>query len=172
MFCSLSYPPCNANAPFYIVICGLSGCTTYFHISYKTIWFSEESSWTQNVCFDFVYNFWLKDYYSKKNWARLDHKCTHVFIWSTRYSSHMLTRFGFFRLIFENKQTSNFIKILTEGAELFHADRQDSHDEANSRFRQFCESAEQRRANYIHDNANGIWKRTDSKRSAAVYNIP
>ena len=35
-----------------------------------------------------------------------------------------------------------FVKILTVGAELFHADGQTAgHDEANSRFSQFCEGA-------------------------------
>jgi hypothetical protein len=48
----------------------------------------------------------------------------------------------FSRQIFEKTQTSSFIKILAMGAELFHADKQtDGHDEANSRFLQFCESA-------------------------------
>jgi len=28
--CSLSYPTCNAHAPFYIVICGLSDSTNFF----------------------------------------------------------------------------------------------------------------------------------------------
>jgi hypothetical protein len=28
--CSLSYPACKAHAPYYIVICGLSGCTKIF----------------------------------------------------------------------------------------------------------------------------------------------
>jgi len=37
---------------------------------------------------------------------------------------------------------SNFMKIRTLGAEIFHADRQtDRYDEANNRFSQFCESA-------------------------------
>jgi hypothetical protein len=36
----------------------------------------------------------------------------------------------------KNNQISNFIKISPVGAELFHAD---GHDEANSRFSQFCE---------------------------------
>ena len=30
--CSLSYPACNAHAPYYIVICDLSGCTIFFRI--------------------------------------------------------------------------------------------------------------------------------------------
>ena len=47
------------------------------------------------------------------------------------------------RQIFEEKaQISSFIKIRPVGAELFHADgRRDKHDEANSRFSQFCERA-------------------------------
>ena len=30
--CSLSYPTCKAHAPYYIVICDLSGSTIFFHI--------------------------------------------------------------------------------------------------------------------------------------------
>ena len=48
--------------------------------------------------------------------------------------------------IFLNIQISNFTKIRPVGAELFHAEshsdtRMDRHDEANSRFSQFCERA-------------------------------
>jgi hypothetical protein len=38
-------------------------------------------------------------------------------------------------------QISNFMKIRPVGAELFHAEKTDRHDEANSLFLQFCESA-------------------------------
>jgi hypothetical protein len=46
----------------------------------------------------------------------------------------------------KNTQISTFMKIRPVGAELFHADRRtdgrtDRHDEANSRFPQFCERA-------------------------------
>jgi hypothetical protein len=46
----------------------------------------------------------------------------------------------------KNNKISNFIEIRSVGAELFHADRRrsgqrDRHDEANSRFLQFRESA-------------------------------
>ena len=40
----------------------------------------------------------------------------------------------------KNTQNSNFMKIRPVGAEFFHADRRtDWHDEASSRFPQFCE---------------------------------
>ena len=43
---------------------------------------------------------------------------------------------------FRNPQIPNFVKTLTEGAELFHADRQtDRQDHFNGRFSQFCERA-------------------------------
>jgi len=32
VFCSLGYPACNAHAPCHTVICGLYGCTIFFHI--------------------------------------------------------------------------------------------------------------------------------------------
>ena len=37
--CSLSYPVCNAHAPYYTVICTLSGSTTFFHIISHTAQF-------------------------------------------------------------------------------------------------------------------------------------
>jgi hypothetical protein len=33
--CRLIYPACKAHAPYYIVICGVSGCTKFFRISHK-----------------------------------------------------------------------------------------------------------------------------------------
>jgi hypothetical protein len=48
----------------------------------------------------------------------------------------------FSRQIFEKADTSCLIKIRPMRAELFHAGGQkDRHDEANSRFSQFCERA-------------------------------
>jgi len=48
----------------------------------------------------------------------------------------------FSRQIFKKILISNFTKIRPAGAELLHADGQtDKHDEANSRFSQFCERA-------------------------------
>jgi len=62
-------------------------------------------------------------------------------MYSTFYSCQILMELNFLNRFSENPQISNFMKIRTLGAELFHADgRTDRHDEANSRFSQLCES--------------------------------
>ena len=35
--CNVSYPACKAHAPYYVVICGLSGSTIFSHIINDTI---------------------------------------------------------------------------------------------------------------------------------------
>jgi hypothetical protein len=60
--------------------------------------------------------------HSKKEWARYCHKCTQVFVKSTRYSRQILTKHAFFRTFSRNTQISNNTKIRPVGAELFHTD--------------------------------------------------
>jgi hypothetical protein len=61
---------------------------------------------------------------------------------STRYSWPKLMKLEFSPVFPQNKKTSHFINVLPVGAELFHEDRRtDRHDEAKSRFSQFCERA-------------------------------
>jgi hypothetical protein len=56
---------------------------------------------------------------------------------STRYSRQILSKLEFSGQIFEKYSQVRFLEI-----ELFHADgRTDRHDEASSRFSQFCEKA-------------------------------
>jgi len=58
--CSLSYPACNAHAPYYIFILGLSDSwRTFLHYLIKNTIFRKNDR-IQNVCFDSLYNisFW------------------------------------------------------------------------------------------------------------------
>ena len=57
VFCH-SFPICNG--PFYDVICGLSGCTVFFHVISNSTISIQVLLNTQFVCFDSVYNFYLK----------------------------------------------------------------------------------------------------------------
>ena len=56
-FCSLCYPAWKAHAPYYMIICVLSGFTELFHIISQTARFSEKSYWIYKVYFGFLYNF-------------------------------------------------------------------------------------------------------------------
>ena len=64
--------------------------------------------------------------HSKKNSARLSHKCTSVLVKSIRYYCEILMKFEFLDRFSRKKnlQISNFMKIRPVGAELFHVDRQ------------------------------------------------
>ena len=74
--------------------------------------------------FEFLYNFVSNIFYSKKNWARYDQKCTLVFTWSILYSCPVSMNLEFFRQIFEKKfRLWIFKKMPPVEDEVFHADR-------------------------------------------------
>jgi hypothetical protein len=60
--CGLTYPACNAHAPNYIVISGLSRCSTFLHIIPLTVRLFEGGGDVieHKMCFEFLYNFCLK----------------------------------------------------------------------------------------------------------------
>jgi hypothetical protein len=71
-------------------------------------------------------------------------KCLLVFVESTRFSCHVLMKVEYYRQILQKyTYVSNFMKIPPVGAK--YSMRTDGqiyiHDEANSRFSQFCDSA-------------------------------
>lgn len=51
--CTLSYPASKARAPYYIVICDLSGCTIFFCINSKRAQLLEKKVTECKICFDF-----------------------------------------------------------------------------------------------------------------------
>ena len=74
--CGLDYPTSNGNMLCYIVICGLSGSTTFFHIISQTAWVLGEKIWTKNK---FWFSLQLPSWnisHSKKNSVRYYNKCT------------------------------------------------------------------------------------------------
>ena len=95
--CSLSYPACEARAPYYVAICGLSDCTTSFHITSKT--FGEKLLNIKRVFF--LYNCVWKISHYGKNLERYCHKFKSVFVWSARYFCQILMKLQFSRHIFE-----------------------------------------------------------------------
>ena len=139
--CSLSYSTFQSHAPHYIVICGLTGRTISFCSSSYMAQFKEKSYWTQNACFDFLYNFCVTHFSFREELNE---------IWSQMYIYRsackvavILVRFEWKLEVLEsfekNIAISNFMKIHPVADELFRADgRMDIHDEADSRFPQFC----------------------------------
>ena len=107
--CSLRYPACNAHTSYFHLAC--PALLQYFStISHKRRDFRKKSYWTQNVYFDFLYNFCLK------KWARYDQNCILVFVWIVRFEWNLNFRDRFSR----NRRISNFMKIRQVEAELFY----------------------------------------------------
>jgi hypothetical protein len=115
--CSLRYSVCNAHALYFIVIYVLPRCTTVSHIISWTAPFSKKSCGTQNLYFDFLYNFCLKHFFILRRNERDMIKNIY------RYSCEapvILVRFWwnltFIVRISKNTQTSNFIKNMFNGS--------------------------------------------------------
>jgi hypothetical protein len=61
--CNLSDPKCNAHAPYYIVICGLPGCTVFYLLCIiNGMIFGKKYYRSQNLYLDFVYNICLENF--------------------------------------------------------------------------------------------------------------
>jgi len=77
--CSLTYPAHNMHALYHIVICGLSGSTTIFHIiSYMAQFLAKEVTEHKLCALIFSTTFvWYISHSKNSEWHY--HKCTEVF---------------------------------------------------------------------------------------------
>jgi len=130
----------------HIVICVMSRSTIFFHISHEQHNFrGEKSSWTKNVLF-FYKTFVWNNSHSTKKLASYDKNniCSSVVMQCTLNSCQILMKLEFSRQIFE-KSNIKFHENPSSGSRVVPCGRLDGqtnrHDEADSRFSQFCERA-------------------------------
>jgi hypothetical protein len=134
--CSISFPADNAHAQ-YIVTCGQSGSTIFFHIISQTARFSKKKNGTQNVYFDFLYNFFLKLFHSNNKldelWSKL---CISLHVMYPLFLSDYNETWIFPTHLPKNTHVSNFMKILPveSSCSMRINGRTDRRDKANSRF--------------------------------------
>ena len=135
--CSLANPTSNAHAPYCIVICGLSGSTTCLHITSQTAQFSERSKWTFNLCFGFLYNFYVKHFSFLKFSQILSQ------MWKSLQVKYQLFFSDLIKLTFLDSFQKKILHIKfyqnpPSGCRVVPCGCTDRHDEANNHFSQFC----------------------------------
>jgi len=122
--CSRRYPECKAHA-FHIVISGLPGSTTFYHITSLMTRFSEKKFTEHKSMLYFLYSFCLKHFSLQEELSEILLKCTSVFMYSTRYSCQILMKLACcWRIFFLNIQLSNLMKTNPVEPELLRADGQ------------------------------------------------
>jgi len=119
--CSLRYPACNAHVPY----CQLWPDWLYNIFStssHKRHDFQKKGYSTQNVCFDFLYNFFSETFLVLRRNERDMIIYILVFIQNTLCSCPILMKIACSRQIFEKSSNTVFHENPSSGAELFHVD--------------------------------------------------
>jgi high-affinity nickel permease len=88
-FFSLGYSVCIAHMVCY-QLWSVSQHSIFPNYLINDKIFTKKNSWTQNVCFEFLYNFALNNFHSTKNWAIYDKNV----YWSARTVSVILLSFN------------------------------------------------------------------------------
>jgi len=113
--CSLSYPTCNALAPYYIVMSPVRLHRVFQHYLTNGVIFGEKKVFEHQVCvLNFCITFVWNISKSRKNWARYDQKCILISIWNTRYSCSILMKHKF--KIFRKSLYTKFHAYLFTGS--------------------------------------------------------
>jgi hypothetical protein len=116
---SLTYPVCNAHAP-YCHLGPLWLLHIFLHCLIKgTIFVKNVTEHKMCVSLSLTTFIWNISHY-KKNLATY-YEYVNIVMWNTRCSCRILMKLEFSRQIFENSWNSNLFKILILGAGLFHA---------------------------------------------------
>jgi hypothetical protein len=127
-------------ATFWFLAQYLKHCATAFPhiILYSPNFRRKKKVNTKCVLFSISFVWNISDY--KKIWTKYYHKCTNVFMWSSRYACQILIKLEFsWQILKKIIQLSDFMKILPVRDEMFHAERRtdgrtDKHDKASSIF--------------------------------------
>jgi hypothetical protein len=94
------------------------------------------------MCLDFLYNFCLKHFLFQEELSEIWLKM--YIVLRVKYPLLLSWNMNSLDRFLKNTQMLNFMKIRPVGSDLLHVDgrtdrQTDRHDEANSRFSQFCE---------------------------------
>ena len=139
--CRLSYPVCNAHAPYcHLLPVRLYNTFQHYLMNGTIFWRARGVVIEQKMRVSiFSATFVRNISHSKNNWARYDQKCILVFMLNTSHSCQILMARVSSREIFEKYSNTKFHENPPSGSRLVRCGRTDRHDEANSRFSQFRE---------------------------------
>jgi hypothetical protein len=137
--CSLKYPACNAHAPY----CHLWSTMLYNifpHYLIKTRFSKKKKILNRKCVYRFSLQLLSETFFilgMNKNMFWSSHEVPFIFV---RFKQNLVyLEFFFFRK--KKHSNVNFNKIPSSGNGVVPCGQTDGHDEANSRFSQFCESA-------------------------------